>query len=102
MKINEKRYYCFGCQVKGDAVDFVSKYYGLSLYDAAKKICEDFNLAYDINYNDSNSPPVKLKSVKSDEQRFKEIELRCFNTLCQTLYLMYADIPIVAIKREPE
>lgn len=88
MKVNEKRYYCFGCQAKGDAVDFVSKYYGLSLYDAAKKICEDFNLTYDINYNDSNGPPVKLKPVKSDEQRFKEIELRCFNTLCDYYHLL--------------
>ena len=39
MKV-DTRYYCFGCGEKGDAVDFVSKYFGLGLKDAAIKICD--------------------------------------------------------------
>ena len=46
MKV-DTRYYCFGCGEKGDAVDFVSKYYGLGPKDAAIKICDDFHLPYD-------------------------------------------------------
>ena len=46
MKI-DRRYYCFGCGEKGDAVDFVAKYFGLGLRDAALKICDDFQLTYE-------------------------------------------------------
>lgn len=82
MKINAKRFYCFGCQVKGDSVDFVSMYYGLGLYDAAKKICDDFRLSYDKNYDSSKPPPVRVPKPKTDEQKLNEIEKRSFNVLC--------------------
>lgn len=32
MKV-DRRYYCFGCGEHGDAIDFVAKYYDLSLKD---------------------------------------------------------------------
>lgn len=44
------RYYCFGCGAKGDVIDFVSRLFGLSPLDAAKKIASDFNLIVD-DYN---------------------------------------------------
>ena len=34
----DTRFYCFGCQVKGDVIDFVSKLFGLSLIQAAQKL----------------------------------------------------------------
>ena len=40
MKV-DRRYYCFGCGEHGDAIDFVAKYYDLSLKDAAMKL-EDY------------------------------------------------------------
>ena len=33
----DTRFYCFGCQVKGDVIDFVSKLFGLSLIQAAQR-----------------------------------------------------------------
>lgn len=45
MKV-DRRYFCFGCGAKGDAVDFVANYYGLSLKEAAEKIISDFGLTY--------------------------------------------------------
>ena len=36
MKV-DRRYFCFGCGAKGDAVDFVANCYGLSLKEAAEK-----------------------------------------------------------------
>ena len=33
----DTRFYCFGCQVKGDVIDFVSKLFGLSLIQAAQQ-----------------------------------------------------------------
>jgi len=32
------RYYCFVCGAKGDVIDFVSRLFGLSPLDAAKKM----------------------------------------------------------------
>ena len=40
MKI-DRRYYCFGCGEKGDAIDFVAKFYGLGKKDAAVQIEDD-------------------------------------------------------------
>ena len=34
MKI-DRRYYCFGCGEKGDAIDFVAKFYGIGKKAAA-------------------------------------------------------------------
>ena len=43
MKI-EKNYHCFACGVGGDVVDYVSRMFGLSQYDAALQLIEDFQL----------------------------------------------------------
>lgn len=43
MKVGD-RYYCFGCQEHGDVIDFVAKVFGLSPYDAAKKLAQDFGI----------------------------------------------------------
>ena len=44
MKLYDDHFYCFGCQVKGDVIDFVSKLFGLSLIQAAQKLAADFGL----------------------------------------------------------
>ena len=46
MKV-DRRFHCFGCQADGDAVDFVSRFYGISARDAAVKIANDFGISYD-------------------------------------------------------
>lgn len=43
MKIDE-RFYCFGCHTTGDVIDFTARLFDLSLYDAAKKLTNDFNI----------------------------------------------------------
>lgn len=53
MKV-DSRFHCFGCGADGDAVDFVSRSFGLSLKDAAIKICKDFGLPYETR---SYTPP---------------------------------------------
>lgn len=35
VKPTDKKYFCFGCGEKGDAIDFVARYYNLSPKDAA-------------------------------------------------------------------
>lgn len=45
MKLYKDHYHCFGCGAHGDAVSFTSKLFGLSPYDAAHKLLEDFGFA---------------------------------------------------------
>ena len=40
VKPMDKKYFCFGCGEKGDAIDFVAKYYNLSPKDAAMQIAD--------------------------------------------------------------
>ncbi len=84
MKI-DRRYYCFGCGEKGDAVDFVAKYFSLGLKDAALKICNDFHLSYD------EKIIIKMKMLKpkkSEEQIYREAYGRCYKVLSDYLLLL--------------
>ena len=40
----DKIYHCFACGVGGDAIDFTARLFGISQYEAAKKMIEDFGL----------------------------------------------------------
>ena len=84
MKV-DTRYYCFGCGEKGDAVDFVSKYFGLGLKDAAIKICDDFHLSYDESYH---APMKKAAPKKSLLLKFEESEKYDFHVLSDYLHLL--------------
>ena len=50
--VDDDHYYCYACGEHGDVIDFTSKLYGLSLYDAAKKLAYDFGITQD-------KPPTK-------------------------------------------
>ena len=45
MKLNEDYFYCFGCGASGDVIDLAAKLFGLSGYEAAKKLAADFGIA---------------------------------------------------------
>lgn len=86
MKV-DKRYYCFGCGEKGDAIDFVSKYLGLPSRDAAIKIADDFGLDYKIVKYESIKKKL-MKPKKSLEQEFREEQEYCFKVLSDYLHLL--------------
>ena len=73
MKIDE-RFYCFGCHVTGDVIDFTARLFGLSLYDAAKKLANDFNIQ-PLPPGQSASIPKLPASIieRKEEQRVFEI-----------------------------
>ena len=76
MKV-DRRYFCFGCGVKGDAVDFVANYYGLSLKEAAEKIISDFGLNYDnTGYSEGVRKPIAAK--RSEYQIWAEKKQELF------------------------
>lgn len=41
---NNNSFYCFGCGVGGDEINFVSKLFNISYYESMKKLNEDYNL----------------------------------------------------------
>ena len=76
MKV-DRRYFCFGCGAKGDAVDFVANYYGLSLKEAAEKIISDFGLNYDnTGYSEGVRKPIAAK--RSEYQIWAEKKQELF------------------------
>ena len=79
MKV-DRRYYCFGCGEHGDAIDFVAKYYDLSLKDAAMKLADDFGIDYDRKI--PASIEIKRAQIKQNQDRLQKEQIR---DLCKEL-----------------
>ena len=47
MKLNDTYYYCFGCGATGDVIDLTAQLLGLSSFQAARKLAQDFGLSPD-------------------------------------------------------
>lgn len=85
MKLNEDFFYCFGCGATGDVIDFVARLFGLSNYEAACKLAEDFGL-------DPNTPSpaaIQPRSIKrSMVKAYRDEEQHCQRVLLNYLHLL--------------
>ena len=84
LKLNQDFYYCFGCGATGDVIDFVSRLFSLSQYEAAKKLAEDFRI-------DPDKPPSAAALAKPRHpmiKAFREDERYCHRVLCDYLHLL--------------
>ena len=79
MKLNEDYFYCFGCGASGDVIDLAARLFGLSSYDAAKKLAADFGMT-----EQKPSVLTKLKLSKSQA----ELESRSFRVLGDYLQIL--------------
>ena len=77
MKV-DKRFHCFACQADGDAVDFVSRLFGLPGKEAAMKLADDFSIPYDARKKASIRPKIR---APTPEQRYRQEENRCYKVL---------------------
>ncbi len=66
LKVYEDHFYCFGCGTTGDCTGFVSKLFGISQLEAAKKINHDFGLNL---FNGKIAVPVQTE-VSSETEYF--------------------------------
>lgn len=77
MKIDQN-YYCFACGAKGDAVNYVAVLFGLSQFEAAKKINDDFSLGISIENTGirrkQNSGVRKKEKVPTKEERIQFVQ----------------------------
>lgn len=83
MKIDNTYYYCFGCGAHGDAIDFVAKLNGISQYDAARKINEDFSLGIEITKK--KSKPGKKKKEKTEHERAMYVKKKIEEWIRETI-----------------
>ena len=84
MKLNRDYFYCFGCGVTGDVIDFVARLFGLSSYEATKKLAYDFGI-------DPDKPPAAAALSKPKyplARAFRQEELYCQRVLCDYLHLL--------------
>ncbi len=86
MKI-DKNYHCFACGVGGDAVDYVSRMFGLAQYDAALKLVEDFALPIDTKGSAELSMQEKelIRREKAERVRLLHIQERFEKWCNQTI-----------------
>ena len=73
MKV-EERYYCFGCHETGDVIDFVSRVFSLTPYEAAMKLAHDFGI-------DPNAPVVAAVPQGELEWQQRKDEGYCASVL---------------------
>ena len=78
----DKRFHCFACQADGDAVDFVSRLFGLPGKEAAMKLADDFSIPYDARKKPSIRPKIR---APTPEQRYRQEENRCCPIISITL-----------------
>lgn len=77
MKV-DKRFHCFACQADGDAVDFVSRLFGLPGKEAAMKLADDFSIPYNERKKASIRPKIR---EPTPEQKYQQEENRCYKAL---------------------
>ena len=71
-------FYCFACGEHGDVIDFVSRLFQLSPYDAARKLMADFHLSPD---KPPSAAALHAKHTRTEAQQLMENERLCFSVL---------------------
>ena len=74
MKV-DRRYFCFGCGAQGDAIDFVSEYFGIGLKDAALKIVDDFGIGSMMESAQKRKQSAQMKPIEITRYSTKKSEL---------------------------
>ena len=89
MKI-DKNYYCFACGAGGDAVDYASRMFGLSQYDAALKLIEDFTLPVEVRGSTELNIQEKerIHREKAERERIAHIKERFEKWCSQTIDML--------------
>ena len=91
MKV-DKNFYCFACGAKGDVIHFVEKFFGLTPYEAAKKLADDFRIPIEMKQKKSKAISKNKKLRKKNPyqlmQEFEKWEKYCIRILSEYLHLL--------------
>ena len=67
--VADDHYYCFACGEHGDVIDFVSRLFQLSPYDAAQKLMADFHLNPD---KPPSAAALHARRIRTEAQQLME------------------------------
>lgn len=67
---NNNSFYCFGCGIGGDQINFVAKMLGISYYEALKRVDEDFMLG--VFSRKISKSTLQKRIYEWDRKRFEE------------------------------
>ena len=109
MKI-DRNYHCFACGAGGDVIDYVSRMYGLSQYEAACKLIEDFRLPIDVkNHKElSRKEKERIRKEKAEQERIVQIKERfkkwciCTIDLLKDALTQIQEVSIFLIGKPPD
>ena len=76
--VADDHYYCFASGEHGDVIDFVSKLFGLPLYEAAQRLAAGFHLTPD---KPPSAAALHAKRIRTEAQQLMENERLCFSVL---------------------
>lgn len=80
MKLYDDHFYCFGCTEYGDVVKLTARLFGLTQYEAAKKLCSDFGIIH------SRDKPIIRQKICIQSQREKDQRVfRILSDYCSLL-----------------
>lgn len=69
--VSDDHYHCFACGEHGDVIDLTAKLFDLRLYDAARKLASDFQLAPDKPFaGKRNTKPKHSSFVRTSSCAF--------------------------------
>ena len=81
MKV-DKRYYCCACHATGDVIDLTARLFGLSPYEAAKKLADDFGIRPLPPTQSASIPKIPaVLSAQKEEQHVLSLLVNCERTL---------------------
>lgn len=73
MKLDQ-RFHCFGCQADGDAVNLTARLFGLSNYDAAVKLLDDFGIDHPENrYSSAERKSEKTRTEQKQTEHHQKL-----------------------------
>ena len=89
MKV-DRRFHCFACQADGDVIDFVAKYFNLSVKESAEKLAEDFSVPYEKyqSYNKTKDYQKPKQKKQTLDQFFHEQQIRFFRVYSDYFHLL--------------
>lgn len=72
----DQRFHCFGCGADGDVIDYVERLTGLSKYDSAVKIAEDFGIPHQGHNRSGRLVKVSPEMLRRREQTKQSNRIR--------------------------
>lgn len=81
----DRNYHCFGCGIGGDVIDYVSRMLGLSQYEAALKLIEEFHLPIQGKVKLDRLQKKQFREVKAEQAHLFRIKDRFKKWCNQTI-----------------